>query len=112
MNYEIKPDLEKILVKLKKAETTVADHLDRYEFHEAAQNIYQFIWHEFADIYIEKSKLQLKDEKLENSTKIILARTLYTSLILLHPFMPFVTEEIHQKLRPGSLLMIEKWPKS
>ena len=77
--------------------------LEEYRFNDAAGSIYQFIWHEFCDWYIEMAKIHPElnsgqDPKLESGSKWCLLYTLDTSLRLLHPFMPFVTEEIWQKI--------------
>jgi len=105
-----------ILKKLDETIKNVTKNLENFALHEAAQEIYQFIWHELADIYIEASKSQLKDEAQKKNTEEILKYALLTSLKLLHPFMPFVTEEIYQKMNGetgGSekLLMVEAWPR-
>ncbi len=91
------------------------ENLESFRLHEAAQEIYHFVWHEFADVYLEESKKQLADEKLKLTTYYLLLTTLTTSLKLLHPFMPFVTEHIWQLLKERGLiqsqmLMVEKWP--
>lgn len=72
--------------------------LEEYRFNDAASSIYQFIWHEFCDWYIEMAKFEFQDPKLENGVKWCLLYTLDTCLRLLHPFMPYVTEEIWQKI--------------
>jgi valyl-tRNA synthetase len=95
---------------------SVTEHLENFRMHEAAQTIYQYTWHELADIYLEKSKAQLQDEKLSDNTKKVLLHQLIMVLKLLHPFMPFITEEIWQKLHenklvPSPILMVENWPK-
>ncbi|MBI4054343.1 MAG: class I tRNA ligase family protein [Candidatus Doudnabacteria bacterium] len=98
----------------KKLQATVASvtkNLENFRLHEAAQAIYQFSWHEFADKYIEESKKQLKDEKTKKNTLYTLYFVLTTILKLLHPFMPFVTEEIWSKLDQKEMLMISPWPK-
>ena len=100
-----------ILAKLDAAIKNTTDHLNNFRLHEAAQEIYQFTWHELADIYIEASKKQFADEKLKENTQKILIHNLITVLKLLHPFMPFVTEEIWGKLGQKNLLMISEWPK-
>jgi valyl-tRNA synthetase len=100
-----------ILAKLQAVIKSTTDHLDNFRLHEAAQEIYQFTWHEFADIYIEASKTQLDDDKLKASTLTTLHYSLITILKLLHPFMPFVTEEIWSKLNQKELLIVAKWPK-
>jgi valyl-tRNA synthetase len=80
--------------------------LDAYDFNHAAQNLYEFIWHEFADIYIEDVKMR-KDE----NSFVILNSTFLILLKLLHPFMPFVTEEIYKKLwKTSAHLIISPWP--
>jgi valyl-tRNA synthetase len=71
---------------------------EEYRFNDAASSIYQFIWHEFCDWYIEMSKIELPDQGLRNGVLWCLLHTLDTSLRMLHPFMPFVTEEIWQKI--------------
>jgi valyl-tRNA synthetase len=85
--------------------------IDSFRIHEAAQSLYQFIWHEFADVYIEASKPQLEEPKLNKDTQAILFYCLTTSLKLLHPFMPFITEDIWGKLNKKNLLIVENWPK-
>ena len=74
--------------------------LEEYRFNDAANSIYQFIWHEFCDWYIEMAKIEFSNPDLERGTRWCLLSVLDTSLKLLHPFMPFVTEEIWQKISP------------
>ena len=81
----------------------VTGDMDNYRFYLASEKIYHYIWHRFADEIIEESK---KNENLKPSLIYILEN----SLKLLHPFMPFVTEEIWQIIYPGKLLMVEKYP--
>ncbi len=107
---------------LSRCQTTV-DRVTRamtsYEFGEAARQIYAFVWGDFCDWYIEIAKEQFKgDAAARSGTKEVLFRVLTTSLRLLHPVAPFVTEEIWGKLRvvpgldlPASLLESE-WPKA
>ncbi len=84
--------------------------LDQYKFNEAANAIYEFIWHEFCDWYIEIAKSTIT----EKSSQVILYKVLEKSLRMLHPVMPFVTEEIWQKLPPEDKgtdsIMMQKWP--
>ncbi|KKT42146.1 MAG: Valine-tRNA ligase [Candidatus Giovannonibacteria bacterium GW2011_GWA2_44_13b] len=103
-----------ILEKLAETEKNVTKNLEQFRIHEAAQEIYQFVWHEFADVYLEASKLQFKDGILEKNTKMILRHILKRTLKLLHPFMPFITEKIWQEMHESgkSLLMIEEWPRT
>ena len=101
---------KEILSKLESAVKSVTDNINNFRLHEAAQDLYQFIWYELADVYVEKSKAQLADEKLKQPTLNTLYYILNTSLKLLHPFMPFVTEVIWGEIGNKGLLMIEKYP--
>ncbi len=84
----------------------VTRYLDNYQFNLAAERLYEFAWHEFADIYIEDVK-----KRIDENSYLILT-TLYSILLkLLHPFMPFVTEELYKQLGfDGKMLIIEPWP--
>ena len=98
-----------ILKSLEKTIKATNHHLERFNFGKAAHSLYDFFWHDFCDIYIEKSKEQ-KDKK----TSEVLLYVLVNSLLLLHPFMPFITEEIYQQLKiknKKQCIMIEDWPK-
>ncbi len=103
------PD-KKILTQLGMLVRGVTKEIDNFRFAKAAERLYEFIWHEFADKYIEDSK-----EKLRQNDQMTLAILLYIfkiCLTLLHPFMPFITEEIfsqldHEGKRP---LIISPWP--
>jgi valyl-tRNA synthetase len=91
-----------MLTRLGMVSEEVSRALDEYRFNEAASLCYQFIWHEFCDWYLEMVKERLYGEEgsVKSSAKIILMDTLRGILRLLHPFMPFITEEIWQRL-PG-----------
>lgn len=95
----------------------VTKHLDSFEFHHAEELLYHYTWHMFADKIIEETKPQLTgDNPGERSRAIAFLLEIYTTLLkLLHPFMPFVTEEIWAQLpttgKKKNLLMIERWPK-
>ena len=94
----IRDELGRLIVK-------VTNNLERLELHLAVDEIYEFIWHKFADIYLEKSKARRK------SAQPVLEYVLKTSLILLHPFMPFVTEELYQEFEDRKKsIMLENWP--
>jgi len=100
---------KKILKQLKETIKSVNKDLDNFEFGKISHTLYDFFWHDFCDIYIEESKKQ-NDE----NTKDILLYTLLNSLSLLHPFMPFITEEIYQTLpikNKKECIIIEEWPK-
>lgn len=79
----------------------VRSGIENYRFNEAANAIYQFVWHEFCDWYLEASKSALYDkegQKRRDASRTVLAKVLKDILIMLHPFMPFVTEEIWHAL--------------
>jgi valyl-tRNA synthetase len=91
-----------ILTRMGMVSEEISGALDEYRFNDAASLCYQFIWHEFCDWYLEmvKERLYGEDGPVKGSAKIILMDTLRGILRLLHPFMPFITEEIWQRL-PG-----------
>lgn len=101
-NEKDKEEIEKV----KKLSDEVTSLLDHYNFNEAAQRLYEFTWHDFADLYIEDVKKRIDSESFST-----LASLYVVLLKLLHPFVPFVTEEIHQSLKFGEKpLIIAKWP--
>jgi len=102
---------------------TVDQALADYRFDLAARALYEFVWNEFCDWYLELSKPALFEEAvaenpaLANATRHTLATVLETTLRLLHPFIPFVTEEIWQRVRgpagvAGEHLMLSDWPEA
>ena len=111
---EPKTDADReILEKMYGVIQTTTDYIEKLRLHEAAQTIYDFTWRELADKYIEASKTQLQNNELAENTCIILEYLLKTTVKLLHPFMPFVTEEIWQRAGFGSdPLLVAEWPKT
>ncbi|MCP6718308.1 MAG: valine--tRNA ligase [Patescibacteria group bacterium] len=107
---------KKILSSIKKTTKSIDKYLDKFEFGQASQALYDFFWREFCDKCIEDSKKTLtkaKTEKEKLKTKKVLLYALISSLKLLHPFIPFITEEIYQNLpikKKKESLMIEEWP--
>lgn len=96
---------KQILEKLQLTIQKVSASLDNYRFHDGAEALYEFIWHEFADKYVEHAKTRRQE------TQPILEYVYRTSLELLHPFMPFITEELWQILpHEGKSIMITRWP--
>lgn len=94
--------------------TEVTENLEKYELGIALQKIYEFIWEEFCDWYIELSKPRLydKDSDGRKETLYVLNYVLSVSMKLLHPFMPFVSEEIYMQLiHDDESIMISEWPK-
>jgi valyl-tRNA synthetase len=104
-----------ILSRLDRVNRDVTAALNDYRFNEAAGSVYNFLWHEFCDWFLEASKADLyndADPLRQTTARQVLWRVLHDALILLHPFVPFVTEEIWHHL-PGAegLLMLAAWPK-
>ena len=91
--------------------TEITGHLENFEFHLAAEKLYHYVWHTLADKIIEAEKEALKNGTDEQKAEsyAVLEHLLLESIKLLHPFMPFVTEEVFQTFRPGHMLMVEKW---
>ena len=90
-----------ILDRLSDAIAGVTEAIDAYQFNTAALRLYQFIWHEFCDWYIELAKEPLKaGGERQAAARYVLVRGLDQLLRLLHPFMPFISEEIWQTIRP------------
>jgi valyl-tRNA synthetase len=112
-----KPDLAARWIdsRLQAAIGAVRGHLKAYRFNDAASAIYQFLWGEFCDWYLEIAKLDLyrpDDPARRLATQHALVTTLEATLRLLHPFMPFITEEIWQRLpHDGDSIMIAPYPK-
>ena len=102
-----------ILSKLNSVIPQVTENMDRYELGVAAQKVYDFIWDDYCDWYIEltKTRLQGEDEDSKIRAQQVLCYVLTETLKLLHPFMPFITEEIWQALpHEGDYLMLQQWP--
>ncbi|RDI44168.1 valine--tRNA ligase [Falsibacillus pallidus] len=104
---------EWILTRLNETIENVTKLADKYEFGEVGRLLYNFIWDDFCDWYIEMSKLPLNgdDEEAKKTTRSILAYVLDQTMRLLHPFMPFITEEIWQNLpHNGESITTASWP--
>ena len=97
-----------ILSRLNQTIQEVTESLNRSRFNEAASTLYDFFWHQFCDWYLELAKPNIKSKE----TQWVLYTVLDNSLRLLHPFMPFITEEIWQKIpHKGDSIMLSAWPK-
>ena len=108
-----------ILSKLNTAIREITENMDRYELGVAAQKIYDFIWDDYCDWYIEltKTRLQGEDEDSKVRAQQVLCYVLTQMLKMLHPFMPFITEEIWQALPheegcQAQFLMLDHWPQA
>ena len=102
-----------ILSKLNKLVLDITNNIDGFELGVFAQKIYDFIWNEFCDWYIEmvKPRLYNEEDKTKLAAQYTLNKVLADSLKLLHPIMPFITEEIYTKLyNSDESIMISKWP--
>lgn len=105
----------KILAELRKCAREVTEDIEHYRLHIAAEKLYHYFWHTFADKIIEETKPRLirGGENAESASRM-LRTSLETLIALLHPFMPFITEEIwtllHKNAAPNSLLLVSPWP--
>ncbi|MCE5362498.1 valine--tRNA ligase [Pseudomonas anguilliseptica] len=108
-----------IISALQRCEQDVTRHLDAFRFDMAAQALYEFIWDEYCAWYLELVKPVLWDENApierQRGTRRTLVRVLEVILRLAHPFMPFITEEIWQRIKPqagvsGDTIMLQAWP--
>jgi valyl-tRNA synthetase len=117
--YELSLADRWIISQLQLAEIEVTRHLEQFRFDLAAQALYEFIWNQYCDWYVELSKPILWDEhapvERQRGTRRTLVRVLEASLRLAHPFMPFITEEIWQRVAPlagiqGKTIMLQPWP--
>ena len=114
-----------IISRLQQAETDVTDAINSYRFDLAAQALYDFVWNEYCDWYLELSKPVLWDEngdpQLQKGTRRTLVRVLEATLRLAHPMLPFITEEIWQNIAPlagvelnpaGDTIMLQRYPEA
>lgn len=108
-----------IISALQRTEAEVSRHLDQFRFDLAAQSLYEFIWNQYCDWYLELSKPVLWDENAPaerlRGTRRTLVRVLEAALRLAHPFMPFITEEIWQSIKglagkSGDTIMLQPYP--
>jgi len=88
----------------------LTNNLDKLEFSAAGEGLRDFSWNEFADWYLEIAKFQMADDLLKQNTEEILLFILERLLIMWHPFIPFVTEEIWSNIESKKLLMVQNWP--
>ncbi len=105
----LKPEDKWILSKYNKVVKQVTKHMDKYDFNIVGSELYNFVYDDFCSNYIEMAKYSIEDE----TTKSVLCYVLTGILKMLHPFMPFVTEEIYQKLpiKDAESIMISTYPK-
>ncbi len=105
-----------ITIRLNRYINTITEDLEAYRFDEAANHLYQFVWHEFCDWYVELAKARLSPDTPAHqpaATRATMVSTLETILRLLHPFMPFITEEIWQKVpHAGYTIVLSYYPQA
>lgn len=89
----------------------VSDDIENFKLSQAGNILYDFIWNEFADWYLEIAKVQMTDQNKKYSTERVLSYCLANILKMLHPFIPFITEEIWQTLVDKDALISAEWPK-
>jgi valyl-tRNA synthetase len=101
-----------MVLKVENLAKEVTKDIEEYNFNYASEKLYDFIWHEFADIYIEEFKAQSSKLKNPDESSFQILYSIFMVLLkLLHPFMPFVTEEIYHRLNSSDgSIMISKWP--
>ena len=112
-NIELNYAAKWILAKLNNVIRTVDYNFDKYDFAEGSKALYNFVWNDFASWYVEIAKVDLSSNNATNvlATKNVLYYVLMAIIKLLHPIIPFVTEEIYQTLPHNkSSIMIEEWP--
>jgi len=100
-----------ILQNLKEAEEKVSKAVKGYDFNEAAGTIYQFFWHKFCAWYIEFIKPRIYDDAKKDTALSVASYVLEKSLVILHPFMPFVTEYIYKLVTDNESIMLAEWEK-
>ena len=111
----LEPEDKWILCRLGEVIGEVTENMEAYELGVASAKVYDFIWSDYCDWYIEltKARLQGEDEAAKVQAQQVLVYVLTETLKLLHPFMPFITEEIWQALpHEGDFLMLQSWPKA
>lgn len=113
---KINPKDSKVLKDFQKQIKTITKEMDAFRFYSASEKIYHYFWHTFCDKIIEeqKSRLNSENKKEKRASQHLLITILSECLKILHPFMPFITEEIYQQLpikNKKQQLIIESWPK-
>ncbi|MDD5152904.1 MAG: valine--tRNA ligase, partial [Candidatus Pacebacteria bacterium] len=115
---KLTPRDEEIMRELNGVVTNVTEHFENFRFHLAGEELYHYFWHSFADIILEEMKPRLSgdDASSKESARYVLLKILSTTVKMLHPFIPFITEELwsmlprSKKTKDKNLLIVEPWP--
>ncbi len=105
-------DDKKVIEEINKFKEEITKHYEKYEFNLAGEKTYDYLWNELANKHLENNKDRLKgdDQEKAKAAYYLLEKVLFECLKMLHPFMPFVTEAVYQKLELGDkMLMVESW---
>lgn len=105
-------DDKKVIEEINQFKKEITKHYEKYEFNLAGEKTYDYLWNELANKHLENNKDRLKgdDQKKAKAAYYLLEKILFECLKMLHPFMPFVTEAVYQKLELGDkMLMVESW---
>ena len=107
---------KKVIKDLQKTIKQITKEMDEFKFYSVSEKIYHYFWHTFCDKIIEEQKPRLYGESIKEkqNSQHLLITLLFESLKLLHPFMPFITEEIYQQLplkKKQKCIMVEEWPR-
>ncbi len=112
-NVSFTKEDKELIAEFEEKAKEITSHIENFDFAHASESLYHYSWHRFADEVIEKSKSVLDDEKTKKSRQKTLM-TIFEGIIkLAHPFIPFITEEIYQKIpieNKKETIMIENWP--
>lgn len=108
---ELAKEDREYIAKFREKAKDISKNIEDAKLNLAAEAIYDFFWHDYCDIYIERAKTRINEDQDKNSAQYTLNLILRDSLKLLHPFMPFLTEAIWENLGEERPLIITQWPK-
>ncbi len=114
LSHAAEPFNQWIIHELAEAEAKIAQAVENYRFNEAADTLYKFIWNHYCDWYLELIKPSLSSDNAAalDETRLVASHVMAAAIKMLHPFMPFISEELWQKLwGGGDMLIASAWPK-
>jgi valyl-tRNA synthetase len=105
------PEDQALITEARALKDEIAQHIDKFELHLGAERAYHYVWHTFADKIVEGAKDRVKSDDPADaaSAYAMLEEILETCMITLHPFMPYITEAVHQQVRDGGWLAVRGW---